>query len=107
MLCIKCKIRLVNKPFEGYNVPLCWICYLKSIKHYKAAMREVKNGWFDWHTNLLELKLGWSFWEKVLFQGLFISVLKMKSLNKTPKTNATVKDFYSDWRIKTADEYCA
>ena len=97
---------MISSPFDGYNSPLCWICYLKSIKHYSAAKREVKNGWFDWYTGLLELKTGWSFWEIVLFQTLLISILKMKALNKTPKTDISIDDICSSWRIKTANEYC-
>lgn len=104
-ICIKCKIRYVSRPFKDYDLPICWICYLKSKKMYKAAIREIKLGWFGWQTNLSELKLGWSFAKNLYFQNLFLSILKMKSLNKTPKTSATIEDFYSKWQIKTAKQY--
>ena len=110
MLCTKCKIRLIHKPVE-YDGDLCYICHLKELGAtmgawvYKCAMQEIKNGWFDWHTNLLKYKTGWSFVDRISFSGMFIATLKNPNLNKTPKTSKCLGDFYSKWQLDVYEGY--
>ena len=72
---------------------------------YKAAMREIKNGWFDWCTGLLELKLGWSFAKKLYTSKLFLCVLKSTNLNRIPKTDIAISELWTDWQIQTTNKY--
>ena len=104
-ICPKCGLVQVSPADDSYEFGLCWICFLKSKGFYKSAMREIKTGWFVWSTNMLKLKIGWSFVENVLLTALFISILKNPHLNKTPKTATITSEFYSDWQIKTAQQY--
>lgn len=104
-VCSKCGLRYVGQPIKDYKESICWICFLKSKRYYKSAMKEIKNGWFDWWTDLLKYKVGWSFAKKVMLTGLFISILKCKSLNKTSKTEITQNDLWSDWQLQTAKDY--
>lgn len=118
-LCPKCQIRYLNPPFKGYKRNMCWVCYLKTIKMYSAAKKEV-GGWFDWGTHLskdvqgIPIKLGWSFTESMGMSLLFAAVLNAGSMNKTPKVpelehgtkeEKLIKLGYSLWKIETFMKY--
>lgn len=104
-ICSKCGLVQVGPLCPSYNHGLCWICFLKSQGYYKSAIEEIKNGWFAWSTDLLKVKLGWSFAEKVYFCKLFMAILKSTNLNKTPKIplDAKPQDYgFSNWQVKIA-----
>lgn len=97
MMCIKCKIRYIEKNFA----PLCYICGLKAKRFYRAAMKALKldSGWWSFHT-YWNFKEGWSIFESMCMVGIFIGLLKCGSLNKTPKIDAEITDFYSKYWVK-------
>ncbi len=103
-MCIKCGIRSIGKPIKDWDKDVCWICFLKSKGFYSSAIKEV-GGWYDWHTNLLKYETGWSFINNINWFGLFTAILKMGSLNKTPKTKQCIEDKFSKWQLDTYKNY--
>jgi len=107
-VCPKCGLVQVCPLDDSYVFGLCWICFLKSQEYYKSAMKEVKIDWFTWSTNISDVKLGWSFAEKIQWCKIFMAILKCGSLNKTPKIpiNAKPEDYgWSNWQVQTANNY--
>ena len=101
MLCVKCKMRYVEENFA----PLCYICGLKSKGFYRAAIKALTDmytgeigGWWGYHTNW-NFKEGWSFFANMCFVGMMLAVLKSKNLNKTPKTDRMLSDYFSKYWI--------
>ena len=110
-ICPKCQIRYILKPFSSYSEKVCWICHLKEHKHYKAAMKEIRepddlmdktkwrNGWFNWSTHMFRrldcksVKTGWSFAENLYLYLLFNTIPNLCTLNKYPKSPITCEKF--------------
>lgn len=102
-ICPKCGLVQVCPADDSYSFGLCWICFLKSQGYYKSAMREIKLDWFTWHTKM-DFNEGWSIKSQYLTIGLMLAILKCGSLNKTPKTSETIRDYFSDYWIKKFGE---
>jgi len=61
MICKKCGLRYADKDFY----PLCYICYLKSQKRYKCAIKTLKDScWYGYNTGISKELVGWSFLAK-------------------------------------------
>ena len=83
-LCTKCSMRWALQETGIY--PLCYVCFLKSKKLYRSAMKAIKDtDWWNYKTGIGKLKIGWSFANRILTALMFGALSNCGSLNKNPK----------------------
>lgn len=124
MICTKCQIRMMIKPFSDYSETICWFCWLKTHKKYKDAAKLLGNSLFNWSTKISSRRIGWSFYESAHWTMIFTNILNHPGLNKTCKVPKLTKGYrkdgwpqqltdseslkilnWSDWRVSTALNY--
>ena len=107
MICPKCKTRTVVQPFKDAGITTCYICHLKQQGKYKLAMKHVQaksmdgHSWWDWNTGLLELKTGWSFVQKIAWQGAFSGAAGVG----TGTVVDDLREYYTDWQLEIFAEH--